>query len=192
MNKEGTEMSHEQQAQGQPESAAPETAGEPVVETAPELTELAKLRQDNADLREALLRRQADFDNARKRLRREADEAGSRALARFVKPLLMELDNFQRALEVAKPETFADFALGVTMIKTNLDTLLGSNNIVPVSTEGVFDPQLHEVLQEVERADLPRGTIVAVQRQGWKLGEQLIRAAQVVVARPPAQPAPAG
>ena len=180
-------MSDEQQAQAA--AAAGGSVADPVVEPAPEPTELDRLRKDNAELREALLRRQADFDNARKRLRREADEAGSRALARFVKPLLVELDNFQRALEAAKPEAFADFALGVTMIKTNLDTLLGSNGIVPVPAEGVFDPQIHEVLQEVERADVPRGTIVAVQRQGWKLGEQLIRAAQVVVAKPPAQPA---
>jgi molecular chaperone GrpE (heat shock protein) len=44
---------------------------------------------------------------------------------------------------------------------------------------------VHEVIAEVDRTDLPRGTIVEVHRAGYKLRDQLVRAAQVVVAKGP-------
>lgn len=153
---------------------------------AEELDELSQLQQEVADLRDTMLRQRADFENIRKRLRREAEEAGNRAIARFVRPILEELDNFQRALLAANPEQFQDFAMGVTMIKSNLEGTLNSAGIEQIPTEGVFDPAVHEVISEVEVADQPRGTIVDVARSGYKLGNQVIRAAQVIVSRPPA------
>lgn len=148
--------------------------------------ELENLRQENGDLRERMLRQQAEFDNVRKRLRKEADEAGTRAIARFVKPVLNEIDNFGRALQAAKPEAFADFAMGVSMTRENLINALASAGIETVVVEGIFDPAIHEVIAEAERDDVPRGTIVEVHRAGYRLKDQLVRAAQVVVAKAPA------
>jgi molecular chaperone GrpE len=148
--------------------------------------ELEALRQENGELRERMLRQQAEFDNVRKRLRKEADEAGTRAVVRFVKPVLNEIDNFGRALQAAKPEAFADFAMGVSMTRENLVAALAGAGIEPVIVEGIFDPAIHEVIAEVEREDVPKGTIVEVHRAGYKLKDQLVRAAQVVVAKAPA------
>src|SRR4051812_11232366 len=147
-------------------------------------SEADALREELRELKERQLRSQADFDNARKRLRKEADEAGTRAVIRFVKPLLDQLDNFGRALSAAKPEAFAEFATGVAMIRENLGTVLVQAGIEPLPAEGVFDPAVHEVIAEVPRADLPKGTIVEVHRPGYRLKDQLVRAAQVVVAKP--------
>jgi len=147
--------------------------------------ELDALRQEHIDLRDRLLRAQAEFDNVRKRLRKEADEAGTRAIIRFVRPILNELDNFGRALNAAKPEAFVEFATGVSMIRENLGSALAGAGIEPIPAEGIFDPSIHEVIAETERAGVPRGTIVEIHRQGYRLKEQLVRAAQVVVAKPP-------
>lgn len=149
--------------------------------------ELENLRQENGELRERMLRQQAEFDNVRKRLRKEADEAGTRAIARFVKPVLNEIDNFGRALQAATPEAFADFAMGVSMTRENLVSALAGAGIEAVPVEGVFDPAVHEVIAEAERDDVPRGTIVEVHRAGYRLKDQLVRAAQVVVAKPSAK-----
>jgi molecular chaperone GrpE len=157
-----------------------ESIEEPIVES-----ELDILRAENAELKERLLRQQADFDNVRKRLRREMEETGTRAVVRFVRPLLTELDNFERAILAANPDAFQDFAMGVSMIKENVDGILSSQGIEPVPAEGVFDPAVPEVIAEVEHPDQPRGQIVEVFRSGYRLGGQIIRAAQVVVARPP-------
>ncbi|HYE07571.1 MAG TPA: nucleotide exchange factor GrpE [Planctomycetota bacterium] len=144
------------------------------------------LRDELRAIKERAARAQADFDNARKRLRKEADESGTRAVIRFVRPILDQLDNFGRALNAAKPEAFAEFAQGVSMIHANLASALAQSGIEPVPAEGVFDPAVHEVIAEVERGDVPKGTIVEVFRPGYRLKDQLVRAAQVVVAKPPA------
>jgi molecular chaperone GrpE len=148
--------------------------------------EYEALRAEVAEWKERCVRGQAEFDNARKRLRKEADEAGTRAVARFVKPILNELDNLERALESAKPEAVAEFVQGVTMIRENLRAALANAGIEEVPTDGAFDPALHEAIAEVERDDLPRGHIAQVHRAGFRLKDQLVRTAQVVVAKPKA------
>jgi molecular chaperone GrpE len=147
--------------------------------------EFEALKREAGEWKERCMRSQAEFENVRKRLRKEADEAGTRAVARFVKPILTELDNLERAVLAATPEAFAEFAQGVTMIQTNLQAALRGAGIEQIACEGVFDPAVHEVLAEAENADVPKGTIVQVFRAGYKLKDQLVRAAQVVVAKPP-------
>lgn len=150
--------------------------------------ETARLREECQALKEQLLRERADFDNIRKRLRREAEEAGQRAVARFVRPMLLQLDNFALALEAANPEAFNDFAMGVTMIRDGLVSSLADAGITPVEEAGAFDPAVHEVVAEVP-ADAPKGHIVAVQRRGYRMNDQLVRSAQVVVSAGPSEAA---
>lgn len=147
-------------------------------------SELEALRVAVVEWKERCSRQQAEFENVRKRLRREADEAGTRAVARTIKPLLDQLDNLDRALDAARPDAFAEFAQGVTMIREQFRAALAGQGLVPVPCEGRFDPAVHEVIAEAETAEQPKGHIIQVHRAGWKLGEQLVRAAQVVVAKP--------
>jgi molecular chaperone GrpE len=179
-----SDSSAPQPAPAESEAAQP-AAGEVVSIPA---AEYEALRREAVELKERLLRQQADFDNSRKRLRREADEAAERAVVRFVRPLLVQLDNFSLALAAATPEHFQDFAQGVTMIQEGLQRLLGDSGITTIATEGRFDPALHEVLTEIEH-ETERGTIVAVHRSGWRKGEQVVRAAQVVVSKGSVPPA---
>ena len=150
------------------------------------VSDFEALKREVGEWKERCMRSQAEFENVRKRLRKEADEAGTRGVARFVKPILTELDNLERAVLAANPEAFAEFAQGVTMIQANLATALRGAGIEMVNCEGIFDPAVHEVLAEAENADVPKGTIVQVFRAGYRLKDQLVRAAQVVVAKPPA------
>jgi molecular chaperone GrpE len=174
-----------------PEAPAPadtgtQTAGDEGALLSIPRQEFETLTSELATWKDRCIRSQAEFENIRKRLRKEADEAGTRAIVRFVRPILTELDNLSRALSAATPGTFNEFAQGVTMIEANLKAALAAAGIEPVVSEGVFDPAIHEVLAEAEHADLSRGTIVQVHRPGYKLRDQLVRAAQVVVAKPPA------
>lgn len=170
------DQTHDEEADQAAEAAAP---------AAPE-SELDTARREAIEWRDRSLRSQAEFDNARKRMRKEADEAGTRAVARFVKPILDQLDNLERALGVAKPEAFAEFAQGVTMIRENLVAALANAGIETVPAEGPFDPSVHEAIAELETDDVPKGHIAQVHRAGYKLKDQLVRSAQVVVAKPKA------
>ena len=62
--------------------------------------ELAKLAKDLDELRQTLLRRQADFDNYRKRIEKERGEDSKRATARVIEGLIPVIDGFERALSV--------------------------------------------------------------------------------------------
>lgn len=166
------------------QSPAP-PASEPAA-AAVDLAEFEAARLQATEWKERCVRQQAEFENVRKRLRKEADESGTRAVARFVKPILSEIDNLERAIAAARPDAFVEFAQGVTMIRENLRTALTGAGIEPIACEGAFDPAVHEVLAEEERGDLPKGHIVKVHRSGWRLRDQLVRSAQVVVAKPPA------
>lgn len=148
--------------------------------------EFESARREAGEWKERCMRSQAEFENVRKRLRKEADEAGTRAVARFVKPILTEIDNLERAITAAQPASFNEFAQGVSMIQSNLATALRGAGIETIACEGIFDPAVHEVIAEAEHADQPRGAIVQVHRAGYRLKDQLVRAAQVVVAKPPA------
>lgn len=169
----------------QPQAAAPETDASP---SPPETItvptgEFEALRGQVVEWKERCMRQQAEFENVRKRLRKEADEAGNRAIARFVRPLLDQLDNLDRAIAAANPEAFNEFAQGVTMTRESLRASLAAAGIEQVASEGIFDPAVHEVLAEEAREGTAKGSIVLTHRSGWKLKDQLIRSAQVVVAR---------
>jgi molecular chaperone GrpE len=146
--------------------------------------EFERLTKDLTEWKERCMRSQAEFENVRRRLRKEADEAGTRAVARFVKPILTELDNLERAVLAANPNAFVEFAQGVTMTQSNLLSALQGAGIETIPCEGLFDPAVHEVLAEEENDTVPKGTIVQIFRAGYKLRDQLVRAAQVIVAKP--------
>lgn len=169
-----------------PTTPAPEAAPAAAEAITLPAAEFEALKREALEWKERCARSQAEFDNVRKRLRREADEAGTRAVARCIKPVLTEIDNLDRALQAAKAEAFAEFAQGVAMIRENLRVGLLAQGLEAVPCEGVFDPAVHEVLAEQEAAGVAKGTILQVHRSGWRLRDQLVCAAQVVVARPPA------
>lgn len=171
-------------AAAQPE---PETTGEGANESITiTVAEYEALKRDVAEWKDRCLRNQAEFDNIRKRLRKEADEAGVRAVARAVKPLLNEIDNLGRAIDSATVEGFNEFAQGVTLTRDNLRGALQGQGIEQIPCEGVFDPTVHEVIAEQEDASVPKGTILQVFRAGYQVKGQLVRTAQVVVAKAPA------
>ena len=74
------------------------------------------------------------------------------------------------------------------MCYENIKNIFSSSGVTIVKADGVFDPALHEVVAEVEDDDKPRGTIIEVQRNGYQLNDQVVRAAQVIVSKPSAPP----
>ena len=56
--------------------------------------EVGKLAKDLEDLRQTLLRRQADFDNYRKRVEKERAEDSRRSTARVIEALIPVVDSF--------------------------------------------------------------------------------------------------
>jgi len=71
------------------------------------------------------------------------------------------------------------------VLKQFADTL-GRIGIKRVPTVGsAFDPTQHEAIQQLETDEHPPGTVVAEVQPGYAMGDKLVRAAMVVVAKPP-------
>lgn len=145
------------------------------------------LAAERDQLRDQLLRTAADFDNYRKRTRREIEEAKQRGKDDAVKELLPVFDNLKRALEAAQhAQSISSLVEGVDAVLNLFRDTADRMGITPVKSIGErFDPAVHEAIQQQETDEHPPGTILAEVVPGYMVGQRLLRAAMVVVARKP-------
>lgn len=144
-------------------------------------------------IKEQLLRTAADFDNFRKRSLRELEDARNRSKAEAVLELLPVFDNLERAVSAANSEsaTVESVMEGVSMVLRMFEDTVQKLGIQRISTQGVhFDPSVHDAIQQTESSDHPPGTIVSEIQSGYRMGDRVIRAALVVVAKAPASQPP--
>lgn len=196
-----TEQTAETKAEGSPKDSASsenesseskadseskdEAKSEEKKEKTPE-ERIAELEKENADLKDQLLRRAADFDNYRKRMMQEKQDAFDYGNANLLKDLLDSLDNFDRTLDAAKDAKDAkSIADGIRMINKSLVSMLENKyNLVAFGKEGDdFDPDLHEAIG-MQQGDVKKEQLAAVYLKGYKLKEKVIRHAKVMVVKP--------
>jgi molecular chaperone GrpE len=132
-------------------------------------------------------RTKADFENFRKRMSAEVLAAGGRGKAEVLRDVLPVLDDLERALQAAGLDPEGDssdgLAHGVLLVFRSLRDSLAKHGIEAVDPTGErFDPNLHEALSAQPAEGAESGTVVEVLQKGYRLGEQLIRPARVVVA----------
>ncbi|MCU0689973.1 MAG: nucleotide exchange factor GrpE [Polyangiaceae bacterium] len=153
---------------------------------APDPVEVA--RAESARLREQMLRIAADFDNFRKRARRETEDSARRAREELLRDLLPVFDNMERAtLHAEQAQDALAVAEGVKMVVKQFQGTLSRLGVQRVKAVGeVFDPNVHEAIQQVETSDCDAGHVAAEVLPGYLWGERLLRAAMVVVAKAPA------
>jgi molecular chaperone GrpE len=145
--------------------------------------EVAKLRQEVADLRDRSMRTLADFDNYRKRAERERNELKRYALLDPLREFLTVADNLDLALSAQGSSD--DLKRGVEMIHRQMNELLRRFGAVEVPAVGQpFDPTVHEAVAREESADVKSPTVVAELRRGYKMHDRLLRPAMVKVAVP--------
>ena len=138
------------------------------------------------DYKDQWLRAAAELENVRKRARRDVAVAESRGVGRLVRELLPALDNLDRALAAAEgqPEN-ADHHLtdGIRLVQREMHAALQRAGIVQDDPSGeAFDPHRHEAVAQQAAADAQTGTIIEVYSPGYLLGDDVLRAAKVVVA----------
>ena len=141
-----------------------------------------------AILQDRVLRLQADFENYRKRMDREKKDWIAFASEKLVLELLPVLDHFELGLaDSAKNGAPAAFIDGFQLVCNQLRAALEKAGVQAIDAEGAaFDPHLHEAITHLPSADVPADHVVAQTRRGYKLGDKLLRAAQVVVSSGPA------
>jgi molecular chaperone GrpE len=148
---------------------------------------LADAQRERDEYLELAKRAQADFENYRKRMAAEVQAATARGKSELIREVVPVLDDLERAIQAAglDPEGDSDDGLahGVLLVFRSLRDSLARNGIEAVDPSGEkFDPTQHEALSTLPADGVEAGIVVETMQKGYRLGEQLIRPARVVVA----------
>lgn len=154
------------------------SAGEPATSSAPVLPPV-----EDVDLRERLLRLQADFENFKKRMERERVDHFRYATFGLVGRILPVLDNFERAMAAARASVSGDALIeGVALIQRQLVAELAAEGLRPMESVGeAFDPERHEAVATDPESPLPVHTVTQVFQRGYFLHDRVLRPAMVRV-----------
>jgi len=160
---------------------------------------IAALQAEVADFKDRWLRAQAETENVRKRYEREKEETAKYAITRLARDIVGVGDNFQRAIDAVPPDAverdaaLKSFLEGVTLTERELLNVLeryGIRKITPHNEP--FNPHMHQAVMEMQRSDVPAGTVVQVFQAGFVIEDRVLRPAMVAVAKGGPKPAPAG
>ncbi|MBG6184299.1 molecular chaperone GrpE [Arthrobacter sp. CAN_A214] len=133
-----------------------------------------------AELRDDLLRLQAEYVNYRRRVERDRDVARDQAVIGVLNSVMPVLDDIDAARQ------HGDLAEGpFAAIAAKLENVLKAYELTRIDETGVaFDPNIHEALMQQPSADVTTDSVNQILRAGYRKGERVLRAAQVIVAVP--------
>ncbi len=154
------------------------------VEEEEEIDPWEALELEAAKWKDQAVRTAAELDNFRKRMTREKLDAVRYGNQSLLEELLPVLDNFNMGMQAAAQEQGSMLYMGMDMVNKQLGEFLSSQNVTEIATEdgGEFDPNVHEALSQEVSEDIEEGKIIRVVRKGYRIGERLLRPANVIVA----------
>lgn len=145
-------------------------------------SELVVLQEENAQLKDQLLRKIAEFDNYRKRTVKEKTELILNGGEKAICSILPILDDFERALSDKSDDPNA-IREGVEMIFNKFNKALESLGVKKIDTENVdFNVDYHEAIAMVPgMGDEKKGKVIDCVQSGYTMNDKVIRHAKVAV-----------
>ncbi len=160
--------------EGEPSSPS-ETTETPDLVTPSEPSEVETLRDKNNQL----LYQLSDQQEKLKRMTREHTRAIATANKDLIASLLPVLDNFDRAIAHAEDPS------GLEIVQKDLLRVLTEEGLEEIPAEGrAFDYHVHDAMASHEDPDVTEETVAEVLLKGYRLKDDVLRHAKVVVARP--------
>jgi molecular chaperone GrpE len=142
---------------------------------------LADVKRERDEYLQLAQRARADFENYRKRAAQQASDAERKAKSSLARDLIPAIDSLERALETAPADD--PLADGVRLVHRELTEALTRAGVESFDPAGEpFDPNSSEALSTQPRDGVEPGTVVEVLARGYRLDDQVIRPARVVVA----------
>jgi molecular chaperone GrpE len=148
--------------------------------------QLSQVKAQLAEQRDLYLRALADFDNYRKRAQRDVSDLSERGKREVLRRILPVLDNLSRAEEYRERGTPAEQIVdGVVQTSKQMLAALAAENVRPIDVVGKpFDPSVAEAVATQPAGDgVADNTVVAEVSKGFYIGNDVLRPAQVVVAK---------
>jgi len=137
-------------------------------------------------------RSQQELDDLRARLRREAAREAERSRRSMLAELLEVVDNLDRALSAVRnarvepeAEAVTGLARGVALVRDQFLAKLEQFGVSRLDSLGQpFDAARHEAISTAPVDDLAQdGVVVIVVKEGYAIGDDLLRPASVIVGR---------
>lgn len=136
-------------------------------------------------VKDTLLRLNADFDNYKKRVIKEKTNWLLDAQAEVIVSLLPIIDDFDRAMSESKKKEGKDLEVwisGFELIHKAFHKFLDKYAIKEITGFIHFDPEFHEAISQVD-SDQESGTIIDIVQRGYLFNDKVLRPAKVVVAK---------
>ena len=156
--------------------------------------QVAHLQEEVLHWKDLALRNAAEVENMRKRCALDMQNTARYANKDFALDMLPVMDNLERALKTAKVEMgksdkpcepfFIGLLQGVELTHKQLEESLGKHSVHKMQDMNtVFDPDKHQVIQQVEDPSKAPGTIVEELQTGYMIGDRVLREAMVIVSK---------
>ena len=153
---------------------------------------IEELEKESADMKNKYMYAMAEAENIRKRTAKEKIDGIKRANKGLLLSLLTFMDNFERALKAGEQDANVqgtEYYKGIELIHKQFIDFMHDNGVTEIESLGEeFDPNVHEALTMIEVPDIDKEQVVEVYAKGYKLNDELLRTAKVVVGKPQAAP----
>jgi molecular chaperone GrpE len=166
----------------------PSTPGAPVDRVSELEAALEAAKAEATGNWDRYLRERAEMENYKKRIERTYTDLAKRGRKELLLKFLSPVDNLQRAIaydqEGSQEVDARNLVKGLRMTYLQFKELLSSEGLTEIPTVGLqFDPMVHEAIATEAAPDKADGEVTVEVQKGYKLGDELLRPAQVKVVK---------
>jgi len=152
-----------------------------------ELAEQLELaRQEAAENLDGWQRAAAELANFKRRQEEQLKLQRDRIKGEVLEGVISALDDLDLAFQNVPEEIdgqLVGWVEGFRLVQRKLNKVLDDQNVMPINTEGEFDPNIHEAVSYEESNDHDEGQIIGELRKGYQIGSRVLRPALVRVAK---------
>lgn len=147
------------------------------------LEKVSELEKQNAELKDTLLRKVADFENFKRRNESDQINIIKYAAEPFIRNILQVYDDLERSLaHIDEPNNADSTKKGLLLVFEKFGKILESQGVKRIDAKGQpFDVNLHEALMQQQAEGVEPHTVLEVIEPGYIYKDRVIRHAKVVV-----------
>ena len=173
------------------ENLAGEKEAQPIEEVINE-TELKKafekiseIESQNSELKDALLRKAAEFENYKRRNENDQLNILKYAAESFIRNILPIYDDLERSLShIDEATSFDSTKKGLLLVYEKFGKILENQGVKKIEAKGKpFDVHYHEALMQQPAEGVPHHTVLEVLEPGYVYKDRVIRHAKVIVSQ---------
>ncbi len=147
--------------------------------------EIEALQKQSEEYLDGWQRERAEFANYKRRVEREREQLQHNIAGNIIRRYLEILDDLERVLQnQPADDEGAAWTEGIELVYRKFLTALEAEGVVPMKIANQhFDPNMHEAISQEPSENLESGQIIEVVRNGYMIGERVLRPASVRVAQ---------